>query len=182
MSNNNYQINEFGEIIREDYFFRTVRGTNAQLLPFNRKVWKIYLLSFFTFGLYGLVVAFAMAKETNIACVEDGKHTRGFWEVLGLSIITFGIYYVVWYVKWLNRESKYLANQGNEKSFKGSTYLWLMLLQVVINIIGSASSEISIICSILNIIIAIVILTKVITQHNAVCKIYNEVNNFVRKV
>ena len=177
-----YKINEYGEIIREDYFFRQVQGTRVQILPFERKVWKIYLLSLVTFGIYGLVVAFAMAKETNISCVEDGKHTRGFWEVIGLSIITLGIYAIVWYVQWLNREANYLERHGKFNSFKGSTYLWLVVLQIVINIISMYNPEISIICSIVNFVLAITILTKVINQHNEVNKTYNEINNFVQKV
>ena len=111
MEKTNYTINEYGEIIREDYFFTSVKGTNSQVLPTNRKVWKIWLLSFITLGIYGLLVMFAMSKETNIACAEDGKHTRGFWGALFLSIITLGIYGFVWYYKWADREFAYLCRQ-----------------------------------------------------------------------
>ena len=107
-----YKINEFGEIVREDYFFSQVQGTGVQILPFQRKVWKIFLLNLLTFGIYGIFVGFAMAKETNIACAGDGKHTNGFWAVLGLSIITLGIYAIIWYVQWLNREATFLNNKN----------------------------------------------------------------------
>ena len=39
-----FRINEYGEIIREDYFFRQVQNNQVQFLPFERKVWKIYLV------------------------------------------------------------------------------------------------------------------------------------------
>ena len=55
MGQTNYTINEYGEIIREDYFFSQVKGTTPQVLPTNRKVWKIWLLSFLTLGIYGVV-------------------------------------------------------------------------------------------------------------------------------
>lgn len=45
-----FRINEYGEIIREDYFFRQVQNNQVQFLPFERKVWKIYLLSLFNIG------------------------------------------------------------------------------------------------------------------------------------
>ncbi len=200
----NYKINEYGEIIREDYFFRQVRGTGVQILPFKRKVWKIYLLSLITFGIYGLVVAFAMAKETNISCVEDGKHTKGFWAVIGFSIITLGIYAIVWYCKWLNREGNYLERHGKSSKLKGGGYFGLILLQIFIAylpIILAATGVIAMynyyeyyavvnpeyqilswVCTAVNIIVAIVVLTKVITQHNEVNTTYNEINNFVSKV
>ena len=60
MEKTNYAINEYGEIIREDYFFSSVKGFAPQALPTNRKVWKIWLLSFLTLGIYGIVVMFAM--------------------------------------------------------------------------------------------------------------------------
>jgi hypothetical protein len=179
-----YKINEYGEIIREDYFFRQVQGSGVQILPFERKAWKIYLLSLVTFGIYGLVLAFAMAKETNISCAEDGEHTRGFWGVIGLSIITLGIYAIVWYIHWLNREANYLKNHGKEKLFKGSSYLWLVLPQIAVNVINQSVEDppVNLICSIVNIVLAITILTKEINQHNEVNKTYNEINNFVQKI
>ena len=199
----NYKINEYGEIIREDYFFRQVQGTGTQVLPFERKVWKIYLLSLITFGIYGLVVAFSMAKETNISCAEDGKHTRGFWGVIGLSIITLGIYVIVWYCKWLNRESSYLEKHRKSSKLKGGGYLGFIIVQIFIaylpiilatmgvvsmynyydyyTVINSDYQTISLVCLLANIVIAIVILTKIITQHNKVNATYNEINNFVSK-
>jgi hypothetical protein len=177
-----YKILDDGTIVRGDYFFNQVRGKEVQILPFKRKAWVIYILSLFTFGIYGLVMAFAMAKETNISCAEDGKHTRGFWEVIGLSIITLGIYAIVWYVQWLNRESSFLKKHGVNKTFSGSSYLGLVFIQFFVNITGSVAPALGLLCSIVNIVLAITILTKIVAQHNTVNTHYNELNNFIKKI
>lgn len=175
-----FRINEYGEIIREDYLFRQVQNTQVQFLPFERKVWKIYLLSLITLGIYGIVVQWAMAKETNISCVEDGKHTRGFWSALGLSIITLGIYGIVWAYKWLNREADFLERHGKPKVLTGVTYLVVQIISMVFTyILAISGSDIS---TILSSVVGIIMLTLFIKQHNAVNKLYNEINNFVCKV
>ena len=181
MGTTKYKINEYGEIIREDYFFRQVHGTGAQILPFERKVWKIYLLSLITLGIYGIVVAFAMAKETNISCVEDGKHTRGFWAVIGLSIITLGIYALVWYCKWLNREANFLKRHGKKPQLTGGGYLLIFLLLFAYGFFAEMMQIGLLPEVVVSIIVGIIILTKVVTQHNEVNKTYNEINNFVSK-
>jgi hypothetical protein len=178
----NFKILDDGTIIREDYFFRQVQGNGVQILPFQRKAWVIYLLSAITAGIYGIVMAFAMAKETNISCVEDGKQTRGFWEVIGLSIITVGIYAIVWYVQWLNREANFLKKRGKDGFFSGSTYLIVVLIQVAVNVIGSVVPEFALISSLVNIVLGVTILTQIIRQHNKVNSIYNELNNFIQKI
>ncbi len=178
----NYKILDDGTIVRGDYFFNQVRGTGVQILPFKRKAWVIYLLSAITFGIYGIVMAFAMAKETNISCAADGKNTRGFWEVIGLSIITLGIYAIVWYVQWLNRESNFLKKRGTDGAFSGSSYLILVIIQFAVNVFGSFVPEFGAISSIVNIVLGITILTQIIRQHNKVNACYNELNNFIQKV
>ena len=174
-----FRINEYGEIIREDYFFRQVQNNQVQFLPFERKVWKIYLLSIITQGIYGLVVQWAMAKETNISCAEDGQHTRGFWGTLGLSIITLGIYGIVWAYKWLNREANYLERHGKSKVLAGGTYLLIQIINIVLSYIMAFSG--SNLGTLITIVIGIIVLTLLVKQHNAVNALYNEINNFVTK-
>ncbi len=174
-----FRINEYGEIIREDYFFRQVQNNQVQFLPFERKVWKIYLLSIITLGIYGLVVQWAMAKETNISCAEDGQHTRGFWSTLGLSIITLGIYGIVWAYKWLNREANFLERHGKSKILSGGVYLTIQIVVFIVSYAIALSG--GSFGSIISIIIGIVILTLLVKQHNAVNTLYNELNNFVTK-
>lgn len=174
-----FRINEYGEIIREDYFFRQVQNNQVQFLPFERKVWKIYLLSIITLGIYGLVVQWAMAKETNISCTEDGQHTRGFWGTLGLSIITLGIYGIVWAYKWLNREANYLERHGKSKVLTGGTYLLIQIINIVLSYVMALSG--SDFGTLISIVIGIIVLTLLVKQHNAVNALYNEINNFVTK-
>lgn len=165
----NYKILDDGTIVREDYFFSQVKGEGVQILPFQRKVWKIYLLTLVTFGIYGIIIGFSMAKETNIACAGDGKHTRGFWAVIGLTLITFGIYAIIWYVGWLNRESDFLKSKGNDDYYSGWTWLLIFALQLIP-------------VPVLPLLLGIYSLTKIVQQHNAVNATYNELNNFVQKI
>ena len=179
MGQTNYTINEYGEIIREDYFFSQVKGTTPQVLPTNRKVWKIWLLSFLTLGIYGVVVMFAMAKETNISCAEDGKHTRGFWGVIFLSIITLGIYGFVWYYKWANREYGYLTrNRTQGGILSGGDLAFLMLITFILTFVLLIASirNLSLLVMILyvgQIIWGIYVMSRYVKQHNTVNKIYN---------
>lgn len=179
MGQTNYTINEYGEIIREDYFFSQVKGTTLQVLPTNRKVWKIWLLSFLTLGIYGVVVMFAMAKETNISCAEDGKHTRGFWGAIFLSIITLGIYGFVWYYKWANREYGYLTrNRPQGGILSGGDLAFLMLITFILTFVLLIASirNLSLLVMILyvgQIIWGIYVMSRYVKQHNTVNKIYN---------
>lgn len=193
MGQTNYTINEYGEIIREDYFFTSVKGTVPQVLPTNRKVWKIWLLSFFTLSIYGFVVMFAMAKETNIACAEDGKHTRGFWGAILLSIITLGIYGFIWFYKWADRENKYLCQHRNEGGIlSGGGLVCLMLIASILAFAlqyaltmyqYTHSDDLALVVMLLyaiQIIWGIIIMSRYVKQHNTVNRIYN-LNTFGQK-
>lgn len=193
MGQTNYTINEYGEIIREDYFFSSVKGTTPQVLPTNRKVWKIWLLSFLTLGIYGIVVMFAMAKETNISCAEDGKHTRGFWGAMFLSIITLGIYWLVWYYKWANREYDYLSrNRKQGGILSGGGLVFMMLVTFIITFAFqyistlwqyTQSGDLALIMLIIyavQIIWGIFVMSRYVKQHNTVNRIYN-LNTFGQK-
>lgn len=188
----NYQINQFGEIVQEDYFFQSVKGESIQILPSNRKVWKIMLLTIVTLGIYGIVFWLAMGKETNVACKEDGKHTRGFWGAFGLSIITLGIYGIVWVYKWLNREYAYLQRHNNSGILSGKGYfayffflIIVIYLPFILFFAGIISYNdyqvVSMGCSLIQFIISLSLMVKYIRQHNMVCRIYNDINNLVKK-
>jgi hypothetical protein len=168
----NYKILEDGTILREDYFFRQVHGSGVQILPFERKVWKIFLISLIPiFGsFYCFFLIFFMAKETNIACAEDGKHTLNFWGALGLSIITLGIYGLVWQYKWFNRESNYLKRHNQKPLLTGGQWLTFYILGIILSYV------------VVGIVFLIMIYCKQIWQHNRVNATYNEINNFVSKV
>ena len=186
MEKTNYAINEYGEIIREDYFFSSVKGFAPQALPTNRKVWKIWLLSFLTLGIYGIVVLFAMSKETNIACAEDGKHTRGFWGAILLSIITLGIYAFVWYYKWANRENEYLRRYRREGGvLTGGGLIFLMLISLLLSfayqlVLSNGVTSIGFILYLINTLWGIFVMSRYVKQHNTVNKVYN-LNTFGQK-
>ena len=186
MGQTNYTINEYGEIKREDYFFTSVKGETPQVLPTNRKVWKIWLLSFITLGIYGIVVMFAMAKETNIACAEDEKHTRNFWGALFLTLITFGIYGFVWYYKWANREYEYLGRHTEEGGIlSGGGLIGLMFVTVAISVamryvalyVGGA---LLLVLYVISLLWGILVMSKYVKQHNSVCRVFN-INTFGQK-
>jgi ABC-type uncharacterized transport system fused permease/ATPase subunit len=131
-----------------------------QRLTTNRGFWLTLLLSIITLGIYSLYLIHAFAKETNIACAEDGRRTNGLVVYFLLSIITFGIYGIVWNCQWIGRCNNYLSRHGKPEGLQVSTYLltlffgWLTL--------G---------------IMYIVVLCKTLYLQNAVNATYNELHN-----
>lgn len=186
MGQTNYTINEYGEIKREDYFFTSVKGDSAQVLPTNRRVWVIWLLSLLTFGIYSVIVIFAMSKETNVACAEDGQHTRNFWGAILLTIITFGIYGFVYYYKWANREYNYLnKHTQNGGVIRGGGMVCLMLVTLALSFAQQMAMSINEMTAfgliyIISLIWSIIVLSRFVKQHNNVCKAYN-INTFGKK-
>ena len=92
-------------------------------LATNRGFWLTMVLSIITLGIYGLYLIYAFARETNIACREDGKRTQGLVVFLLLSAITCGIYSIFWYCMWITRCNNYLARHGKPEGLQVSTYL-----------------------------------------------------------
>ena len=132
-----------------------------QKLTTNRGLWLTLLLSIVTFGIYGLYLIYAFAKETNIACAGDGKKTQGLVAFILLTIITFGIYGIVWYCNWISRCNIYLAKNGKPEGLQVSTYLLTVFL------LGYLTLG----------IMYIVVFSKQLYLQNAVNKTYNEINN-----
>jgi hypothetical protein len=132
-----------------------------QKLTVNRGFWLTLLLSIITLGIYGLYLIYAFAKETNIACREDGKKTQGLVVYFLLSLITFGIYGIVWNCMWINRCNFYLAKNGKPEGLQVSTYLLTIFL------LGWLTLG----------IMYIVVMCKQLYLQNAVNRTYNELNN-----
>jgi hypothetical protein len=130
-------------------------------LTTNRGFWLTLLLSIVTFGIYGLYLTHAFAKETNIACAEDGKRTQGLVVYILLSIITFGIYGIVWYCNWIGRCNGYLSRHNKPEGLQVSTYILTIFL------LGWLTLG----------IMYIVVFCKVLYLQNAVNRTYNEINN-----
>lgn len=60
------------------------------MLPTSRGFIKAFLLNLVTLGFYNWYLIHCFAKETNIACAEDGRNTKGLVAYVLLSMITFG--------------------------------------------------------------------------------------------
>lgn len=130
-------------------------------LTTNRGFWTAFLLSIITLGIYGWYLIYAFAKETNIACAEDGKKTQGLLVFILLSIMTFGIYGIVWTCMWINRCNNFLAKHGEEEGLQVSTYLLTLFL------LGTLTLG----------IMFIVVFCKQLYLQNAVNSTYNKINN-----
>ena len=118
------------------------------------------LLSIVTLGIYPLYLIYAFAKETNIACKEDGKSTSGLIVFILLSIITLNIYSIIWWCKWINRCNFYLAKNGKPEGLQISTYLLTLFFGWIT--LG---------------IMYFVVFYKIINLQNSVNATYNEINN-----
>jgi len=130
-------------------------------LTTNRGFWLALLLTIVTLGIYGFYLVYAFAKETNIACAEDGKRTKGLVAYILLSILTLGIYSIVWDCQIINRRNNYLLRHGKPEGLKVSTYLLTLFL------FGWLTLG----------VMFFVIMAKDLYLQNAVNETYNELNN-----
>ena len=176
----NYVINENGEILRGDYFFTNVKEQIHQPLQCNRSALVMFLLNIVTLGIYGTVIIFAMGKECNITCENDGKHTKGFWPTLGLSIITLGIYAIVWVICWMKRETDFLKARREPVSITGGVYILLSIINVVLQRVIAVSID-PIISLVVGWVISFLLIALVVKKHNRVNEIYN-LENFPQNV
>ncbi|MBR6165017.1 MAG: DUF4234 domain-containing protein [Clostridia bacterium] len=62
----------------------------------NRSLIKLILLSVVTLGIYPIYFWNCFARDMNIVCEGDGKHTRGVFARMIFTGMTFGIYKLVW--------------------------------------------------------------------------------------
>lgn len=98
------------------------------MLCTNRGFWKAFFLNLITLGIYNWYLIHAFAKETNIACKDDGKKTTGLLLYVVFNVLTLGIYGIVWTCKWINRCNNYLAQNGEIEGLQVSTYLLTLFL------------------------------------------------------
>ena len=110
-------------------------GEDKKLMPTgqlktNRSLLKYILLSFITFGIYGLVVMSSVSTDINIIAGRyDGKKTMHFCLVCFIfSWLTFGIVPLVWYHNISSRIGNELNRRGIAYSFgAGSFWGWCVL-------------------------------------------------------
>lgn len=92
-------------------------------LPTNKGLLKYVFFGILTLGIYDLFIISRIAKELNVSCAEDGKHTATILPYILLSIVTLGIYGIVWHCKVCGR----MCRTG-EGTISGAGYLlwsWL---------------------------------------------------------
>jgi ABC-type phosphate transport system permease subunit len=126
----------------------------------TRGFWKTFFFSIITFGIYPLYQIYAFAKETNIVCVNDGKHTRGLIAFLLLSLITFGIYGIFWMAMLIDRRGRHCEENGVNNRLTVTFYLLtiFILSYITFGICG------------------IIVEVKFIHQQNDINAIYNRRN------
>lgn len=98
----------------------------------NRSLAKFILLSFVTFGIYGIVVLSGVSNDINtIAGRYDNKRTMHYCLLIFIiAPITLGIGAIVWFAKISSRIGNELQRRNLSYSF-GATDFWLW------NVLGS---------------------------------------------
>lgn len=91
----------------------------------NRSMLVVILLTIITLGIYSLFLVYELARDTNIACKEDGKKTSGLLAYILLTIITGGIYSIIWWILIIERWDVYLRKHDIPTRITGLGYfLW----------------------------------------------------------
>lgn len=99
----------------------------------NRNWLVCILLTLITFGIYGLYLIHIVAKETNIACEEDGKNTMGLLLYILLSLVTFGIFAIIWEILLLVRWKEHARRNNEAPACSLVAYLlWSILGSMII--------------------------------------------------
>ena len=124
----------------------------------ERSLLKWILFSIITLGIYDLFFIYALARDINEMCKEDGKNTAGLLKLILLTIVTCGIYGIYWYYALGNRIQANANEQFNLNVTESGTTILLWM------IVGSA------ICGIGSFIAMHII----IKNTNALAKEYNE--------
>ena len=128
-------------------------------MPTNRSLLTFILLTLITCGIYSYYFIYAMARDVNEVCRDDGQKTGGLLAFILLSIVTCGIYAIYWYYSLGNRLAANAPRYGLYFQENGTTILLWYLVGWLICGIGP--------------FIAMYILIK---NTNALCAAYNYAN------
>lgn len=132
-------------------------GLIMKYLPTGRGIILYVILSIITFGIYPLYIIHAFAKETNISCRKDGKHTSGLFVYIVLSILTFGIYSFIWHCLIVVRRGTFL--ESNKQRNNLSLVFYLIGIFFGVFTLG---------------ILTLIAFGKYINQQNLVNRFYNQ--------
>ena len=90
------------------------------------------LLSFVTFSVYHFYFMDLWAKDVNILCEKDGKHTVGVEKMMLFSVLTFGVYKYVWLAEIVDRICDNAAEYDVEVRQDSETFfVWMILVPVL---------------------------------------------------
>lgn len=82
---------------------RTNQDCGTDEVKQDRSLLLYVLLSFVTFSVYHFYFMDLWAKDVNILCEKDGKHTVGVEKMMLFSVLTFGVYKYVWLAEIVDR-------------------------------------------------------------------------------
>lgn len=106
------------------------RGTDE--VKQDRSLLLYVLLSFVTFSVYHFYFMDLWAKEVNILCEKDGKHTVGVGKMILFSILTFGVYKYVWIAEIVDRIRDNAAEYDVEVRQDSETFfIWMILVPIL---------------------------------------------------
>lgn len=106
------------------------RGTDE--VKQNRSLLLYVLLSFVTFSVYHFYFMDLWAKDVNILCEKDGKHTVGVEKMMLFSVLTFGVYKYVWLAEIVDRICDNAAEYDVEVRQDSETFfVWMILVPVL---------------------------------------------------
>ena len=95
----------------------------------ERSLVKWIIFSIITCGIYDLFFIYALARDINEMCAEDGKETAGLLKLILLSLVTCGIYGIYWYYSLGNRIQANANGQFDlNVTENGTTVLLWMLI------------------------------------------------------
>lgn len=113
----------------------TVSTAPVGQLKTNKGLLKTILLSFITFGIYGLVVMSSVSNDINVVASRyDGKKTMHYCLLFFVvGPITCGIATLVWFHRISNRIGAELKRRGVDYSISASTFwLWAILGSLIV--------------------------------------------------
>lgn len=111
-------------------------NSSTRKLRTNRGLIKYLLLCLVTFGLYQFWFFSRFAKDLNVACSHDGKHTRGIIAFFLLTFITFGIYALIWILSLVSRVNHGAHFYRKPSKISVGSYLFWMFFGIYLGTLG----------------------------------------------
>lgn len=111
---------------------RAGQGRGTKKVKRNRSFLLYVLLSLATFSVYHFYFMDSWAKDVNVLCEKDGKHTVGVGKMMLFSILTFGVYKYVWLAEIVDRICDNAAEYDVEvRQDSDSFFQWMILVPVL---------------------------------------------------